>query len=207
MQLRDDASDFIGKPIALFSGMRSRAHALTCVAVVIATTSVAHADETPPNKSKTPPYEWLAPLFLAGTSAGAMTLANAEGMEWGRVALDSSLAAVGFGVGLGLGYWLATSKNQGLDKILWGIAVITAGSTLAGIGLGEAILGREAFPKGTTWPATGGLAVGVVVDLGAIGAVMSAKRENQALLVITMVLLPIVIGTTSVAGFALALPK
>jgi hypothetical protein len=173
---------------------------------VIATTGVAHADETPP-KPKTHSYEWLAPLLLAGTSAGAMTLANAEGMDWGRVTLDSALASIGFGVGLGLGYWLVQNNHQSADKLIWGVIAVTAGATLGGIGLGEAILGREAFPQGTSWPATGGLAVGVVVDLGVIAAVMSAKKENQALMIVTMVLLPLVVGTTTVAGFSLALPK
>jgi hypothetical protein len=174
------------------------------VAIVVATTSVAHADETSPKPKDH--YEWLAPLVLAGTGAGAMALANAEGMDWGRVAIDSTFASVGFGVGMGLSYWLVRTNERSIDKLIWGVAVVTAASTLGGIGLGEAISGREPFPKGTGWPATGGLAVGVVVDLGAIVAVMSAKHD-QALLIVTMVLLPIVVGATSVAGFALALPK
>ncbi len=185
--------------------MRFRAHALTCVAIVVATTSVAHADEKAPEEQKDH-YAWLAPLVLAGTGAGAMALANAEGMDWGRVAIDSTLASVGFGVGMGLSYWLVQDNHQSADKLIWGVAVVTAAATLGGIGLGEAISGREPFPKGTGWPASGGLAVGVVVDLGAIVAVMSAKHD-QALLIVTMVLLPIVVGATSVAGFALALPK
>jgi hypothetical protein len=175
------------------------------MAIVVATTSIAHADETPNPKPKDH-NEWLAPLVLAGTGAGAMALANAEGMDWGRVAIDSSLASVGFGVGMGLGYWLVRTNNQSIEKLIWGVAVVTAASTLGGIGLGEAISGREPFPKGTGWPATGGLAVGIVVDLGTIVAVMNAKHD-QALMIVTMVLLPIVVGATSVAGFSLALPK
>jgi hypothetical protein len=175
------------------------------VAIVIATTSVAHADETPP-KTKTTSYEWLAPIFLTGTAAGAMALANAEGMDWSRVVLDSTLASVGFGIGVGLGALFVANAHESADKLIWGFAVITAASTIAGIGLGEALLGHEAFPKGTSWPATGGLAVGVVVDLGAIAAVMNAK-ENRALMIATVLLVPIVVGTASVAGFALALPK
>ena len=170
------------------------------------TATVAHADEKPP-KPKEGSYEWLAPMFLAGASAGAMTLAHAEGMDWGRVAGDSALASLGFGVGVGLSYWLVRDGHGSADKLIWGVVVVTAAATIGGLGLGEAIAGREAFPKGTSWPATGGLAIGVVLDVGAIAAVMTAKSPNHALVVITTVLLPIVVGTTTVAGFSLGAPR
>jgi hypothetical protein len=182
---------------------------LTCFAVVTVTSAVAHADETPPKTTKSDaPYEWLAPLMLAGTSAGAMTLAHAEGMDWGRVGLDSALSTVGFGVGLGVSVWLAyVSRHERFDKLVLGVVALTAAATFGGIGLGEVITGHEPFPKGTSWPSAGGLTVGAVIDIGAIVAIANAQRENTALTVVMAVLVPLVIGTTSVAGFSLGLPK
>jgi hypothetical protein len=129
-------------------------------------------------------------------------------MDWGRVGLDSTLSAVGFGVGLGAGVWLAyVGRHERLDKLIIGVVALTAAATFGGIALGETITGHEPFPKGTSWPAAGGLTVGAVIDIGAIVAIANTKRENTALTVVMAVLVPLVIGTTSVAGFSLGLPK
>jgi hypothetical protein len=162
----------------------------------------ASADEPEP----APRWPWIAPGVQIATIGGATALSLANGLDPGRLALDTTFASLGAGVGV-LGLALLFNHghtNDVVRDVVVGIPVTLGALTLGGLALGEVIRSSESpLPQRTVGPALGGLVVGAVVDLAAIGVAMSGRPPNDGATLTTAILLPLTAGATTVAGYSI----
>jgi hypothetical protein len=191
--------------VCLLLGVGSLAGRAAADSTTLASTWSSSPPELPERRA--PRWPWIGPSVQVATIAGASAIAYANGLEPGRIALDTLGASLGAGIGV-LGMALLV-KNTGLGNdpikaIFYSIPVLIGACAMGGLALGEMMWSDESpLPARTVWPTFGGFAIGAVIDIGALVTSSGSSPPNNGATVVSAILAPLTIGTTTVAGYSI----